>query len=398
MGTLRGYDPWLFLTGLFLVVGGLFLVGSSTSYVALREWQDPSALFLRRAIHTAIAILAFGLALRLPYKRLAEKKVVKTLCWICLGLLVLVLFMPAQNGARRWIVLGPIRFQPSEVSKLFVVVYVAFKLSRRRRSINDLFETVRPCVIIVGTLALLVLAEPDLGSAVVLVGVPAVMLFAAGLHWRVLFRAAALGTIGIAAALIVAPYRLARVREFIEWVFGISPPPYQLEQSLIAVGSGGLIGLGPGESIQKAFFLPASHTDFIFSILGEELGLLGTLALLAAFLVLFVRGMRTTRKITDPFGSYLSLGLTCLIVGQALLHMAVCIGMLPTTGLTLPLVSYGGSSLVISMAALGLLINVSQYRNSRPARREPPHWNWVQTEFSWRPRLSAQYPGRPSSR
>jgi cell division protein FtsW len=378
---------------LFLVLGGLLLVGSSTSYVALREWQDPSTLFLRRAIHTAIAILAFGIALKLPYQRLAERKWLQTLFWVCLGLLVLVFFMPAQNGAHRWIILGPLRLQPSELTKLFVVVYVAFRLSRRQRSINDLSETVRPCVLIVGTLALLVLAEPDLGSAAVLVAVPAAMIFAAGLHWKYLFRAGALATAGIAAALIVVPYRLVRVREFIEWVLGISPAPYQLEQSLIAVGSGGLLGRGPGESIQKAFFLPASHTDFIYSILGEELGMLGALVLLLAFLLLFLRGIRTTTRTHDPFGSFLALGLTCLIVGQGLLHMAVCLGMLPTTGLTLPLISYGGSSLVISMAALGLLVNVSQYRNLTRPRREVVQWNWIQTQFSWRGQTEFRLPG-----
>ena len=384
MGTLRGYDPWLFLTGLFLVLAGLLLAGSSTSYVALREWQEPSTLFLRRAIHTAIAIAAFGIALKIPYRRLADQKYLKAFFWICLGLLVFVFFMPAQNGAHRWIVLGPVRFQPSELTKLFAVLFVASKLSRKRGSINDLHETVRPCVLVLGTLAVLVLVEPDLGSAVVLVGVPVAMIYAAGLHWKYLLRAGVLGIAGIAVALVVAPYRLARVWDFIEWVFGISPPPHQLQQSLIAVGSGGLFGRGPGNSMQKAFFLPASHTDFIYSILGEELGILGSVTLLAAFVLLFVRGARTARRTKETFGAFLALGLTCLIVGQGLLHMAVCLGLLPTTGLTLPLISYGGSSLVITMAALGLLINVSQSCNPAPARKEPLHWNWVQTKFSWR--------------
>ncbi len=384
MGTLRGYDPWLFLTGLFLVLAGLLLAGSSTSYVALREWQEPSTLFLRRAIHTAIAIAAFAIALKIPYRRLADQKYLKAFFWICLGLLVLVFFMPAQNGAHRWIVLGPVRFQPSELTKLFAVLFVAFKLSCKRGSINDLHETVRPCVLVLGTLAVLVLVEPDLGSAAVLVGVPVAMIYAAGLHWKYLLRAGVLGIAGIAVALVVAPYRLARVRDFIEWVFGISPPPHQLQQSLIAVGSGGLLGRGPGNSMQKAFFLPASHTDFIYSILGEELGIVGSVTLLAAFVLLFVRGARTARRTKETFGAFLALGLTCLIVGQGLLHMAVCLGLLPTTGLTLPLISYGGSSLVITMAALGLLINVSQYCNPAPARKEPLHWNWVQTKFSWR--------------
>jgi len=268
--------------------------------------------------------------------------------------------MPAQDGAHRWIVLGPVRFQPSELAKLFAVLYVAARLSRRRRSIDDLRETVGPCLLIVGTLALLVLLEPDLGSTAVLVGVPAAMIFAAGLHRRYVTRSVALGLAGLVVALLVAPYRLRRILEYIEYVLGKSPPVYQLDQSLIAIGSGGPTGVGVGQSVQKAFFLPAAHTDFIFSIVGEELGLLGTLGLLAAFMLIFARGMRTSMKTTDPFGAYLALGLTLLIVGQALAHMAVCLGLLPTTGLTLPLVSYGGSSLVTTMFALGLLINVSQ--------------------------------------
>jgi cell division protein FtsW len=360
VGLRRGYDPWLFVVGVLLLLGGLLMVGSSTSYLAWRHWQDPSTLFLRRAIHVAVASLGFLLALKLPYERLAGKRFLKVSFGICLGMLLLVFIMPAQGGAHRWIVLGPIRFQPSELAKLFAVLFVAAKLSSRRRSIDDLWETVRPCVLIVGTLALLVLLEPDLGSTVVLIGVPAAMIFSAGLHRKYVFRAVGMGIVGLVLALIVAPYRLRRILEFIEYVLGKSPPAYQLDQSLIALGSGGLTGVGPGQSVQKAFYLPAAHTDFIFSIIGEELGLVGTLGLLAAFVLILLRGIHTARNTKDPFGTFLALGLTCLIVGQGLTHMGVCLGLLPTTGLTLPLVGYGGSSLVISMVALGLLINVSQ--------------------------------------
>jgi cell division protein FtsW len=161
-------------------------------------------------------------------------------------------------------------------------------------------------------------------------------------------------------ALVLAPYRFARIREFAEYVLGMGPRPYQLDQSLLALGNGGLLGVGPGQSISKAYYLPAAHTDFVFSVIGEEFGLIGTLATLVVFLLLFLRGMRTCARTSEPFGAHLALGLTCLIVGQALIHMAVCLGLLPTTGLTLPLAGYGGSSLIMSAAALGLLINVSQ--------------------------------------
>jgi cell division protein FtsW len=305
-------------------------------------------------------LLGFFAALSFPYQRLAGRLFLQISFCVCVVLLVAVFFMPAQDGAHRWIVIGPIRFQPSELIKLFAVLYVAAKLSRRKQSTEDLREMVRPCLLIVGMLALLVLCEPDLGSTAVLIGVPAVMLFGAGLHRKYIAGGIALGIVGLLLAVLVAPYRLRRILDYIEYVLGWSPPVYQLDQSLIAVGSGGPTGVGLGQSIQKAFYLPAAHTDFIFSIVGEELGLVGTLGLLAAFLVIFARGIRTFANTKDAFGAYLALGLTCLIVGQALIHMAVCLGLLPTTGLTLPLVSYGGTSLVTSMVALGLLINISQ--------------------------------------
>jgi cell division protein FtsW len=212
-------------------------------------------------------------------------------------------------------------------------------------------------------MAFLILIEPDLGSAVMLVVVASVMIFAAGLSWRYVGLVGGIGSVGLILAVIIEPYRLKRVMAFINPSLDAYGASFQLNQSLIAVGSGGLTGAGLGESYQKAFYLPAAHTDFIFSVIGEELGMVGTFGLLLAFLLIFWRGMRAAQRAPDRFGFYLALGMTNLLVLQALINMSVCLGLLPTKGLPLPFISYGGSSLLASLVATGLLLNVSRHSN-----------------------------------
>ena len=360
MALLKCYDPWLVIVVILLVLAGLFMVGSSTSYLAMHDWKDASALYWRQGIHAVIGMLAMLVAIRFRYRLLAERPLLIGLFLGCLLLLVAVLFMPAIGGAHRWIIIGLFRFQPSELAKLFVVLFVAFKLAHQGDRLDEPRQVLIPCLVVVGSAAVLVLAEPDLGSAAVLALPAGAMLFGAGLRWKYIFSLASLCALGVGIGILVEPFRFQRIVDFVYYALGLREPSYQLKQSLIAIGRGGLTGVGPGQGVQKLFFLPAAHTDFIFSIVGEETGLVGTGLLLLAFLVIFWRGMRTCERIRDPFGSNLALGLTVLIVGQGLLHIAVCVGMLPTTGLTLPFISYGGSSLVASMIAMGLLINVSQ--------------------------------------
>jgi len=224
-----------------------------------------------------------------------------------------------------------------------------------------------PCGVVVLTLAWLIYIEPDLGSSAMLVLVAGVMIFAAGLHWKYITIGGVTALAALVIGVVATPYRWERVRA---WLAIWSDPAsealganFQLDQSLLAIGSGGLTGAGLGQGYQKAFYVPASHTDFIFSVIGEELGLIGTSVLVVAFLLIFWRGMRAAVRAPDRFGYYLALGVTSLIVFQALTNMAVCLGLLPTKGLPLPLISYGGSSLLASMTALGLLFNVSQHSN-----------------------------------
>lgn len=353
------YDRWLFLTPCILLLGGMAILGSASMFVAMRYEFSSSNYFLYRQIgHAIVGIgLMFG-AMTLPYRRLAEQKFVIPILMVAVLSLVAVLFFEDVNGSKRWIDFGVFRLQPSEFVKIGVIILLASILSRKEDRINELPAVVIPVAILVVPIAILVYVEPDLGTALIILGTAALLLFAAGLKYRYILAAAVAGAIPLAAAIIMKPYRVQRVVEYLSGnVAG------QSLQSQIAIGSGGLLGVGLGRGGQQAYFLPEAHTDFIFAVIGEQLGLLGSLAVLASFLILLWRGLRTTLRAPDRFGFYLALGITCLLSLQAFTNMAVCVGLVPTTGLALPFVSYGGSSLLASLTALGLLINVSQHSN-----------------------------------
>lgn len=354
-------DRWLFLTTALLVIGGLFMVGSASNYFAMDYDKSPSTLWWKHAMHLVLGFIALFAMLHVPYARLADTRLIVSLLILSAVALVVVRAMPAAGGAHRWLMLGPFRLQPSEFAKLSAVLFCAWMLSRKNaEDVNDLTSVVLPSLGVVAALAYLVAIE-NLGSAVVLAAAVAAMVFVAGMSWRTLGTIAALGTVGFVVAVWAAPYRWLRITAFLDPWADPRDSGFQLIQSLIAFGNGGLTGVGLGQGQQKALFLPAAHTDFIFSIVGEELGLIGSGVLLAAFVLLFWRGMRTVVRVPDRFGSHLALGLTCLLVLQALINMCICVGMLPTTGLPLPFISYGGSSLLASMAAMGVLLNVSQH-------------------------------------
>jgi cell division protein FtsW len=390
----KAHDPWLLYTTVGLLLGGLMMVGSSSGYLAMLYWKSPSVFLWKQIAHLGVGLAALILMVKIPYRRLAAPRPIWTLFGVCLFLLVLVFFMPPFGGAHRWIVLGPVRFQPSELAKLFAVLYMAAALTRPGRSVNDPRRVLIPALTVLGTMAVLIVAEPDLGTAAIVMGVATVMALVAGLRWKYFAVLCALGMAAFVAAVLAEPYRLKRIVDFVLALIGVREPSYQVTQSSIALGSGGWIGVGVGQGKQQAFFLPAAHTDFIYAILGEELGLIGTWAVLVGFMLILWRGARTALRTKDPFGAYLAFGLTCWLVLQALIHILVCLGLLPTTGLPLPFISYGGSSLVASMAAMGLLLNVSQECNLRSgfpvlgARRR------LGLAFSRRARTS----GQPTSR
>jgi cell division protein FtsW len=366
MGLRKIPDPWLFITTGVLAIFGLLMVGSASSYVAMLYWGSPLTLFFKQCGHLVLGLALLIAAMNYPYRRLNDSRVMQWAFVACLVLLVLVFFFPGAGGAHRWVGRAPLRFQPSELTKLFVILFMARVLSKEGNDINDLKRVALPALAVVATLIALIVIEPDLGSAVVIAAVAVVMAFVACLRAKYIGALVALGGIGATIAILMEPFRIKRVKDFILGLIGLQEPSYQIWQARIAFGNGGGLGQGFGQGQQKAFFVPAAHTDFIYAILGEEFGLLGALALLAAFLIIMWRGLRTARNIRDPFGGYLALGCTSLIVIQAMMHICICLGFLPTTGLPLPFISYGGSSLLVSMAAMGLLLNVSQECNLRP--------------------------------
>lgn len=360
MAKRKAHDPWLMCTSVALTLLGLLMVASSSCYLAMRYWGSPSAFFWRQSAHFLVGAVALLLTMHLPYRRLAGRRLIWILFGACLVSLIAVFFMPPSGGAHRWIVLGPLRLQPSEFVKLFVVVYMASTLACKGSRINDPAGVPIPALTVVGTLAVLIVAEPDLGTAAILIGVATLMALAAGLRRRYFVVLCALGGAGFVASVLAEPYRLKRIVDFVLAALGLREPGYQVMQARIAIGSGGILGMGVGQGRQQAFFVPAAHTDFIYAILGEELGLVGACAVLAGFVLIAWRGLETAKRTKDPFGAYLALGLTSWLVFQALVHIAVCLGLLPATGLPLPFISYGGSSLVASLSAMGLLLNVSQ--------------------------------------
>lgn len=359
----RMYDRWIFVTAGLLVLAGICMVGSASQYFALSQGKGASYYLIRHGIHVALGLAVLFATMSVPYKRFDEPKLVR-MVMIASGIALLaVLAMPASGGAHRWFNLGPFKLQPSEFVKISVIVYLAYVLSRKEEQVNDLKGVLVPTVSVVGALAFLITIQPDLGSAVMIVAAAGVVLFVAGLRWKYIGVAALAGAAGFVAALVHHPYRIERIKTFLNPAADPQGGGFQLNQSLLAVGSGGILGVGLGQGQQKAYYLYAAHTDFIFSVIGEELGLIGTLLFVGAILVLFWRGLRTARHAPDRFAFYVVLGATCMLSFQALTHVGVCVGLLPTKGLPLPLVSYGGSSLIASMALVGLLLNVSQHSN-----------------------------------
>jgi cell division protein FtsW len=276
-------------------------------------------------------------------------------------MLLAVFAFPSINGARRWIKLSKFSIQPSELSKLSLVIFLAYFLERRAGEMKSLWGTFVPCAFVTGMLAVLIVAEPDLGTAMMLAIVFGVLIYTAGARLLHLGLVTLPALVGLAGLLIFVPFRMRRMIMFLDPWADPQGSGFQVVQSLIAIGSGGPNGLGFAQGKQKMLFLPFAHSDFIFAVIGEELGLLGTLTLLLVFALFLWRGIRTSLLAPDRFGMLLSLGLVTGIVVQALFNMSVVLSLVPTKGIPLPFISYGGSSLVPTLAAVGILLNISQH-------------------------------------
>ena len=353
-------DATLFAVTLALLGFGLVMVWSASSAMAQERHGNPHYFVIKQSLWACLGVMAMGAAMRMDYRKLRQPAVIySALVWTTL-LLILVLFMRPVNDTHRWLRLGGLSFQPAELAKLTLILFLAYHLERRADRVNEFLPTLFPVMILLGWLGFLVYIQPDLGSAATLVLIGGVMLFLAGVRLRYFAALAVAGIPLLYQAVMAAAYRRDRIEAFLNPWSDARGSGYQVIQSLIAVGTGGVRGLGIGNGRQKLFFLPEPHTDFIFSIIGEELGFIGAFGLLALFAFLVWRGFRVTRGAHGRFEFYAALGFTLLIGIQALINISVALCLMPTKGLPLPLVSYGGSSLVTSLMSIGILLNLSQ--------------------------------------
>jgi len=355
------FDRLLFLTTLVLVAVSIVMVYSASNLMGAGESVGSNIFLMKQTLFAAIGLMTMFVTMRIDYEHYRDPHLILGLVGVTLLALVAVLFVgPEINGTHRWFAVAGIGIQPSELAKLALVLFTAAVLERRMERISDPMYALGPILAVLVPMLILIMRQPDFGSSVVMLAIVAVMVFAAGLPWRYILSAA-LGIVPVvAAAAVFSEYRVRRLTAFLDPWADREDSGYQLVQSLIAVGSGGLTGNGLGYSVQKLGYLPYPHTDFIYAIVSEELGLAGASVLLVCFCLITWRGLKTASRAPDAFGSLLALGLTAMIAVQAFVNMSVVLGLLPTKGLPLPFVSAGGSSLIMSLAGMGVLLNISQ--------------------------------------
>ena len=354
-------DATLFAVTVALIGLGLVTVWSASSALAQETHGNPYYFLFRQAVWAAVGLVGMAAAMSVDYRRLRRPGVVYAVVAVTTLLLIAVLFMKPLNETHRWLRLGPLSFQPAELAKLAMILFLAYHLERRADRVNEFLPSLFPALLLLGWFAFLIFFQPDLGSAATLVLIGGVMLYLAGLHVRYFGVLTVLAVPVLYHAVTAAAYRRDRIEAYLNPWSDARGSGYQLIQSLIAVGTGGLRGVGLGEGRQKLFYLPYPYSDFIYAVIGEELGLLGASAVVLAFVLLLWRGIRAAWKAPDAFGTYLAAGLTLSIVLQALINVSVVLGLLPTKGIPLPFISAGGSSLVLTLLSVGLVLNVSQH-------------------------------------
>ncbi len=356
-------DKWLFLATLVLVCTSVVMVYSASALVAAERFQQPYLFVTRQMMWACVGIAVLSIVMRIDYRTYKNDKLVWGLLGIVAVLLVAVLFSRPINNARRWIGIGGFGIQPSELAKLAAIIFTALVLERRRHRINEVSYSLLPIGVIVGGLVGLIMLEPDFGTSVSLLAVIGAMVFAAGFSYRYLFGALLLALPALYVILMQAEYRRRRLLTFMDpWADPLGDG-FQIIQSLIAVGTGGVFGKGLMAGVQKLFYLPEPFTDFIFAVISEETGLIGASIVVLCFCVIGWRGLRTSMRAPDAFGAYLALGITLMLVLQALFNISVVLGLVPTKGIPLPLVSNGGSSMLMNLLAVGVLLKLSQHQS-----------------------------------
>lgn len=365
-------DRWLFGVTLVLCLLGAVMIFSASAVTAQQQYGHSYYFVARQVVWLLFGLVGMFALMKLDYHRLREPAVVYTALCLVVVMLIGTFFLDKSHSTHRWIRFGPVHIQPAELAKLAVILYLAWFLDLRRRTPTslefrkqDLLQSILPAVAPILVCVGLIVAQPDLGTSVDIVLIMMAILFVAGLSWKWLAVGAGAALPALFALIYFVSYRQARLLSFLHPDSDPQGVGFQLLQSLIAVGSGGFTGVGLMESKQKLFYLPEAHTDFIYAVICEELGFIGAVVVITLFAVYAWRGLRAAFSAPDGFGRMLALGVTAMVLCQSLINFAVVLGMMPTKGIPLPFVSYGGSSLLAMLLATGVLLNVAQQAGSR---------------------------------
>jgi cell division protein FtsW len=370
MSTQNHYDKTLLIAVLSLLIVSVVMVYSSSSVVALTTYDDPAFFMKRQVLWALVGLALMAVAMRTDHRVLEDQRIVIGLVAFSLILLAATLVPgigKVINGSRRWLRIGMFSFQPSELAKFTMVVYMSYFIAKKGGRIRDFMNGLVPAYVVTGIFLTAAILQPDFGAAMTMAGVVSILLFIGGGNLIHLGGTALAAAPLVVFALTHSAYRARRIFAFLNPWADPQGAGHQIIQSFLAFGSGGVFGRGLGEGRQKLLFLPERHSDFIYAVIGEELGLIGALVVLALFFVILWRGTRIALACRDGFSRMLALGITILVCLQGLVNMAVVTGLLPTKGIALPLVSYGGSSLVITLGALGVLLNISKETGQKNA-------------------------------
>ncbi|MGA9241864.1 MAG: putative lipid II flippase FtsW [Silvibacterium sp.] len=355
-----GVDKWLFGATLVLVVIGLLMVFSASAVMAKERFGSPYAFVIRQSLWAIFGLTAMTILMQVDYRRFNKPNIVFPAVAVTILLLLVAFLMHDSHATHRWIKFGALSFQPSEIAKPALVLFLAWFLQNRMHSIEDFRGTILPAALPSLILIALILKEPDLGTALVCAGVTALMLYLAGMNMRYLGLAALAAAPVLYFMLFRVKWRRDRILAFLDPESDPLGKGFHIIQSLIAVGTGGVHGLGYMDGRQKLFYLPEPHTDYIFANIAEELGLIGAIAVVGLFVVLGYRGMRAAILSKDPFARLLAFGITATLLIQAFFNISVVLALVPTKGITLPFISYGGTSLFIMLASIGVLLNITR--------------------------------------
>jgi cell division protein FtsW len=353
-------DRWMFTVTMILVFVGLIMIFSASAVMAKESYGSPYEFLVKQLIWAVVGLATMVVAMKVDYKRLQHPALVFLLLGGTTLLLISVFFLDRAHGTHRWFRLGPVSLQPSEFAKPALILFLAWFLENKTKRMDDWRHTLLPAVAPMLLFLGLIVFQPDLGTAIACAGITACILFVAGVRIRYFAYAVGIALVPLYFLVFHVAYRKDRILAFLNPYADPKGFGFHIIQSLIAVATGGVTGLGLMEGKQKLFYLPEAHTDFIFAVTAEELGLVGALAVLMLFAVFLWRGSRAALRCQDSFGRFLAIGITSMIVLQAFINISVVLGLMPTKGIPLPFVSYGGSSLLVTLMCVGVLLNISK--------------------------------------